>query len=100
MNKLVSMLLGAAAALTLSAAAIAADSDQPREAPVPQDQAPAGATPPGSVQDGVILDDAQAGAAVSAKEQAYLAGLKKCETLQGNEKEQCIDAARKKAGEM
>jgi hypothetical protein len=100
MNKLVSTLLGGAAVLTLSASAIAADPDQPRELPVPHNQVPAGATPPGSVQDGVIVDGAQAGATVSAKEQAYLAGLKKCETLQGEQKEQCIDAARKKAGEM
>ncbi len=36
----------------------------------------------------------------SAKEQEYLAALKKCESLSGNEKTTCIEKAKKKFGEM
>lgn len=95
MKKILSMLLAVTAAL-----AIAADPNQPRDEPVQKNRVPAGVTPPASVQDGVVVDDAQAGAAVSAKEQAYLSGLKKCESLQAEKRQQCVDAARRKAGVM
>ncbi len=95
MKKILSILLAVTATL-----AIAADPNQPRDETVQKNRVPPGVTPPGSVQDSVILDDAQAGAAVSAKEQAYLAGLKKCEPLQAEKRQQCVDAARRKAGVM
>ena len=100
MNQLVSILLSGAAALALSVPTFAADPNQSRDESVPRNQAPVNATPPGSVQDSVIVDDTQAGAAVSAREQEYLASLKKCESLNGQQRQQCVDAARKKAGNM
>jgi hypothetical protein len=36
----------------------------------------------------------------SKKEQEYLAALKKCEPLAGDDKQKCIDAAKKKFGQM
>jgi hypothetical protein len=95
MNKLLSTLLAGAAVLALSGVAVAADQEQSGNQPAPQDQAPSGAAQPGSAQ-----EPTQPGADLTAKEQEYLAGLKKCETLDGDQKQQCIDAAKKKAGEM
>jgi hypothetical protein len=34
------------------------------------------------------------------REQEYLAALKKCEPLAGTEKDKCIEAAKKKLGQM
>lgn len=65
-----------------------------------QDQATNQDAQPSSDQAGMTADKSQAGADVSAKDQEYLAGLKKCESLEGDQKQKCIDAAKKKAGEM
>jgi hypothetical protein len=97
MNKLLSTLLAGAAVLALVATAVAADKARSPD-PV-QNQAPE-QTQSGSDQNSVVMDGAQAGAAVSAKEQEYLASLKKCESLNGQQREQCVGAARKKAGQM
>lgn len=42
----------------------------------------------------------QPGGDVTAREQEYLADIKKCDSLSGDQKKQCISAAKKKAGEM
>jgi hypothetical protein len=97
MNKLLAVILAGTSALALTVTAVAADKAQSPD-PV-QKQAP-GQTQPRSDPNGTVVDDAQAGAAVSAKEQEYLSGLKKCESLGGQQREQCVDAARKKAGQM
>jgi hypothetical protein len=97
MNKLRLMLLAGAAALALATSAPAAErarSPDPVQNPAPEQSQPR-ADP-----NGAVVDDAQAGAAVSAREQEYLSGLKKCESLDGQQREQCVEAARKKAGQM
>jgi opacity protein-like surface antigen len=107
MNKLLSVLLAGAAALALSGVAVAADqsqaaqpgSDQGGMTTNQQSQTPSQAQP-SSDQGGMTKNENQAGADVSAKDQEYLAGLKKCESLEGDQKQKCIDAAKKKAGEM
>ena len=45
-------------------------------------------------------DPAAGGATVSQQEQEYLAALKKCEPLSGADKTKCVDAAKKKHGQM
>lgn len=47
-----------------------------------------------------VRDGAQSGAEVTPRERRYLSALKKCEPLHGPQKQECIDAARRKAGEM
>ena len=84
MNKLLFALSAGAMALALSGVNVAADRNQ--------------VVPPGSDQAGV--SKSQPGADVSAKDQEYLAALKKCEPLKGDQRQKCIDTARKQAGEM
>ncbi|MBI3527896.1 MAG: hypothetical protein HY067_07995 [Betaproteobacteria bacterium] len=84
MSKLLTMLTAAALALTLSGFAAAADKDQNSQQP--QAQQPA--------------DPAAGGATASQRDQEYLAALKKCEPLTGTDKTKCVDAARKKYGQM
>ena len=45
-------------------------------------------------------DPNQAGGDVTAKEKEYLAQIKKCDQMSGDQKKQCITAAKKKAGQM
>ena len=45
-------------------------------------------------------DPAAAGATASQRDQEYQAALKKCEPLTGAEKTKCVDAAKKKSGQM
>jgi hypothetical protein len=45
-------------------------------------------------------DPAAGGATASQRDQEYLASLKKCEPLTGTERSKCIDAARKKHGQL
>ena len=45
-------------------------------------------------------DPAAGGATASKNEQEYLAALKKCEPLTGSDKTQCVNAAKKKHGQM
>lgn len=42
----------------------------------------------------------QPGGQVSAKEQEYLADLKKCDSMTGAQKNTCMDSAKKKHGQM
>ena len=79
MNKLLSAL--AAGMLVLAMNGFTAAQDEPQMTPrdVQQDTQP----------------DAKA-----QPEQEYFVALKKCESLNGNQKTQCIDAAKKKFGQM
>ena len=45
-------------------------------------------------------DPAAGGATTSKREQEYLSALKKCEPMAGAEKSRCIDAAKKRYGQM
>jgi hypothetical protein len=45
-------------------------------------------------------DPAAGGATASKQEQEYLAAVKKCESLTGTEKTKCVDAAKKKNGQL
>ena len=85
MNKLLTVVTAGVLALTLGGVVSAADKDQNTRQP--QAQQP-------------VDDPAAGGATASRREQEYLAALKKCEPLTGAEKDQCIDAARKKHGQM
>lgn len=84
MSKILTLLCAGALALTLSGFAAAADKDQNSQQP--QARQPA--------------DPAAGGATASQRDQEYLAGLKKCEPLTGADKTKCVDAARKKYGQM
>ena len=48
----------------------------------------------------MTADKSQSGDDVSAKDQEYSAALKKCDALDGDQKQPCIDSAKKQAGEM
>ena len=80
MNKLLSTLTAGVLALAVNGLAFAA-----QEAQTGQQQPQA---QPGQAGD------------VSQREQEYLAALKKCEPLAGGEKQKCIDAAKKRFGQM
>lgn len=84
MSKLLTMLTAGALALTLSGFAAAADKDY--DSQQPQAQQP--------------TDPAAGGATASQHEQEYLAALKKCESLTSADKTKCVDAAKKKHGQM
>ena len=84
MSKLLTMLTAGALALTLSGFAAAADKDQNSQQP--QAQQPS--------------DPAAGGATASQRDQEYLAALKKCDPLTGADKTKCVDAAKKKYGQM
>jgi hypothetical protein len=84
MSKLLTMLTAGALALTLSGFAAAVDKNQSSQQP--QAQQPA--------------DPAAGGATASQRDQEYLAALKKCEPLTGADKTKCVNAARKKYGQM
>lgn len=103
MKKFISLSLGAWALLAVTCAG-AANPDPSRSAPVPPQPTPDTMRPP--VDDtplgdnGAVTDGAQSGAEMTARDRVYLGALKKCEPLQGSERQACIDAARKKAGQM
>ena len=84
MSKLLTLLAAAALALTSSGFAAAADKDQNTEQPQARQTA----------------DPAAGGATVSDLEQKYLVALKKCEPLADTDKTKCVDAAKKKYGQM
>ena len=85
MSKVINLLSAAVLALTLSEIATAADSDQKNS------------KQPGAQQPD---DPAAGGATVTQHEQEYLAALKKCEEMTGTDKSTCIEAAKKKSGQM
>src|SRR6185436_14882230 len=90
MSKLLTMMTAGALALSLGGIVCAAernpDGQQPK-AQQPQAQQP-------------MDDPAAGGATASQRDQEYLASLKKCEPLTGTERSKCIDAARKKHGQL
>lgn len=94
MSKLLTMLMAGSLALTLSGFAAAQNK--------PADPAAGGAatTEPAMSEKGSAADSAAGGATASKSEQEYLAALKKCEPLTGTDKTQCVDAAKKKYGQM
>jgi hypothetical protein len=94
MSKLLTMLMSGSIALTLSGFAMAQNQDA--------DPAKGGATTthPGTSEKGSPADPAAGGATTSKEEQEYLSALKKCEPLTGAEKDSCVEAARKKHGQM
>ncbi len=99
MNKLLSFSFGAIALMAVNVAG-AANPDPSRSAPVPPQPTPNPTMQPVPDDNGAVTDGAQSGAEITAKDRVYLGALKKCEPLQGTERQACIDAARKKAGQM
>ena len=85
MNKLLTVVTAGVLAFTLGGVVSAADKDQNTRQP--QAQQP-------------VDDPAAGGATTSQREQEYLAALKKCEPLTGNDKTRCVDAAKTKYGQM
>ena len=83
MSKIRIVLMAAVLALTLSEVAAADDKDQNSQQM--QNQQP---------------DPAAAGATASQREWEYLTALQKCELLVDAERTKCVDAARKKYGQM
>ncbi len=84
MNKLLTLMSAGAVALALSGFAAAADKDP--NAPQPRAQQPA--------------DAPMDGATTSQRDKEYLAALKKCEPQVGTDKTKCVEAARRKYGQM
>ncbi|MEO8006443.1 MAG: hypothetical protein ABI771_16120 [Betaproteobacteria bacterium] len=100
MNRFLSISLGTMALLAVSLAG-AANPDPSRSAPVPPQPTPdATMQPTPDTNNGAVTDGAQSGAELTAKDRVYLVALKKCEPLEGSQRQSCIDAARKKAGQM
>ena len=94
MSKLLTMLMAGALALTLSGFAAAQNQ--------PADAAAGGATntPPAMSEEGSAGKPAAGGATASQGKQEYLAALKKCESLTDTDKTKCVDAAKKKHGQI
>ncbi len=94
MSKLLTMLMAGALALTLSGFAAAQNQ--------PADAAAGGATntPPAMSEEGSAGKPAAGDATAPKGEQEYLAALKKCESLTDTEKTKCVDAAKKKHGQI
>jgi hypothetical protein len=103
MNRFLCFSLGTMALVAVTVAG-AANPDPSRSAPIPPQPTPNPTmqpVPDDTVQNnGAVTDGAQSGAEITAKDRVYLGALKKCEPLQGTERQACIDAARKKAGQM
>jgi len=83
MNKLVSSLAAAIFVLGTNGFAVADN-----ESPIPQ-----------TTQTDTQIQPGQGGD-LTAKEQEYLVALTKCESLSGSQKTTCIEAAKKKLGQM
>lgn len=99
MNRFLSFSFGTMALMAVTVAG-AANPDPSRSAPVPPQPTPNPTMQPGPSDNGAVTDGAQSGAEMTAKDRVYLGALKKCEPLQGTARQACIDAARKKAGQM
>jgi uncharacterized membrane protein YebE (DUF533 family) len=105
MSKLLTMMTGGALVLSLGGMVCAADRNQDSQQPKaqqpkaqqPQAQQPKTQQPQAQEP---IDDPAAGGATASQRDQEYLASLKKCEPLTGTERSKCIDAARKKHGQL
>jgi len=83
MSKLLTMLCAGALALSIGGIASAAEKDTTNQQSQPQTQQSPGQ--PGSAEQ---------------REQEYLAALKKCDAGPAADKQKCIDAAKKKHGQM
>ena len=95
MKTLPNMITAVALATALSGFAFAADNDQ--QTRDPQSNEP----PTSETQTQLpVYDPAAGGATISPSYQDYLVELKNCEPLSGAEREACIDAARRKHGQM
>ena len=99
MNKLVSILTASMLALAVNGAVLAQQDtnrdDTQRQPSETQEQPDQGAgaqgdAAPGAAQQGDLTE----------KEQEYLSALKKCEPLTGSDKENCIESAKQKHGQM
>lgn len=99
MNRFLSFSFGTMALVAVSLAG-AANPDPSRSAPLPPQPTPNPTMQPNPADNGEVTDGAQSGAEITAQDRVYLGALKKCEPLQGTERQSCIDAARKKAGQM
>ena len=94
MSKLLNFLMAGALALTLGGFAVAQNQ--------PTDPAQSGATntPPAMSEEGSAGKKAEGAATAPQGDQELLAALKKCESLADVDKSKCVDAAKKKHGEM
>jgi hypothetical protein len=100
MNRFLTLSFGTIA-LVACAMAGAANPDPSRSAPVPPQPTPNPTMQPiPDDNNGAVTDGAQSGAEMTAKDRVYLSALKRCEPLEGTERQACIEAARKKAGQM
>ena len=95
MSKLLTLLTAGSLALTLSGFATA----QNQSGDPPAGGAPA-AEPAVPAEKGSPSDPAAGGATATKSEQEYLSSLKNCEPLTGAEKDSCVEAAKKKHGQM
>jgi hypothetical protein len=89
-SKLLKITTAAAMVLSLGGLARAADeTDQNTPQPQTRPQVPQ-----------TTEDPAAGGATATQAYQEYLVSLKKCEPLNGEEREKCVDAARRQHGQM
>jgi hypothetical protein len=65
-----------------------------------QSQTPNQANQAGADEGNMGRKPDQPGGDVSAREREYLADIKKCDSLSGDQMRQCVDAAKKKHGQM
>ena len=108
MNKLLSALTAGMMVLAMNGFAVAQDAaSQPNkeQSAKPATQQDTQAQPAGQPGDVSAKQDTQAQPAgqagdLSAKEQEYLAALTKCESRSASEKTKCVEAAKKKFGQM
>jgi hypothetical protein len=105
MSKLVSILTASMLALTLNGTLLA-QQETNRDDTVRQPSETQGGTENDATQggdaaqgDAAVPDAAQQGD-LTEREQEYLSALKKCEPLTGSDKENCIERAKKKHGQM
>jgi len=68
--------------------------------PAQHNQTPNQADQAGADEGNMGRNPNQPGGEVTAKEKEYLADIKKCDSLTGDQKKQCVSAAKKKAGQM
>lgn len=117
MSKLLSALLLGVFAFAMNAPAIAADQQsggnqardnqtqqqnqaQGTDDPAQHNQTPNQAQQAGAEDGNMGRNPNQPGGEVTAKEKEYLADIKKCDSMAGDQKNQCVNAAKKKAGQM
>ena len=93
MSKLLNFMMAGALVLTLGGFAV------PQEEPTDPAQSGATNTPPAMSEEGSAGKPAE-GDATAAPSEEYTAALKKCDSLTGTDKSQCVDAAKKKHGQM